>query len=231
MTGHKVDALFRFPFLPTVEVRASENPGGQPGNGPVIPFQETPDIVPEFSVPFLPAVPDKAAHLVETGGIPGFGDQLGAGQYRVGLNVPEDRGVFQGMAGFVAGEDGGEIEPEAVHVHLSDPVAEAVEDQTTDDRLIGVQGVPGAGVVGISGPVFLQNVVGVVLESFKTEGRSPVIAFGRVVIHHVEDHLDARTVKGLHHVPEFIQNVQGGPSGNCTPDEARKRRPGCTPSS
>jgi len=36
-----------------------------------------------------------------------------------------------------------------------------------------------------------------------------VIALGRVVIDHVENHLNARPVKGLHHVPELVQHFQG----------------------
>ena len=44
------------------------------------------------AVPLLPAVADEAADLVQPGGIPRLGDELGAGEHGVGLDVPEHRG-------------------------------------------------------------------------------------------------------------------------------------------
>ena len=54
-------------------------------------------------------VAEEAADLVEPGGVPGLGDQLGAGQNRVSLDVPEDRGAGEGPALVIAREHGGQI--------------------------------------------------------------------------------------------------------------------------
>ena len=45
----------------------------------------------------------------------------------------------------------GEVEAETVDVHFPDPVPQAVEDHAPHDRLIGVQRVAGAAVIGDSG--------------------------------------------------------------------------------
>ena len=57
-------------------------------------------------------------------------------------------------------------------------------------------------------PVIFQDVVHVVLETPKAEGRSLMVPLCRVIVDHVEDHLDAGPVKGFHHVAEFIKSPQ-----------------------
>ena len=47
----------------------------------------------------------------------------------------------------VDGEDRRQVEPEAVDVHLLDPVAQAVENEPAHDRMIAVEGVAAAGEV------------------------------------------------------------------------------------
>jgi hypothetical protein len=116
---------------------------------------EAAHVVAELAVPFLPAVADEAADLVQPGRVPGLGDQLDAGETGVRLDVPEHRRIAHRRAGLVAREDRGEIEPEAVDVHLLDPVAQAVDDQPAHDRMVAVQRVARAAVVGVARPVGL----------------------------------------------------------------------------
>src|SRR5215469_7302607 len=110
---------------------------------PRIPRDKAADIVAEAAVPFLPAVADESPDLIETGGVPGLGDQLGTGEIRIRLDVPRGRGIFERAAAFIPGQDCGEVEAEPVDMHLGNPVAQAVEDHAAHDRLIGVQRVPG----------------------------------------------------------------------------------------
>ena len=117
---------------------------------PSSPLHEAAHVVAEPAVPLLPGVADEAADLIEAGRVPRFGDQLGAGQQRIRLDVPEHRRVRQRMARLVARQDRREIEAEAVDVHLGHPVAQAVLDQPAHDRLVGVQRVAAAGVVGVA---------------------------------------------------------------------------------
>ena len=78
-----------------------------------------------------------AVHLPD---VPRFGDQLGPGHHRVlGDEVEERRGPVE--APVVAGQCRGEIEAEAVDVHLADPVPQRVHDESQGGRAPHVEGV------------------------------------------------------------------------------------------
>src|SRR5207253_1836925 len=88
----------------------------------VVALDKAADIVSEATIPFLPAIADEASHLIETGGVPCLGDQFGAGEDGVGLDIPENRGIFERPTRFVPSQDRSEVEPEPIDVHVSDPV-------------------------------------------------------------------------------------------------------------
>src|SRR5262249_9118135 len=87
VAGDEVDAVFGLAFLSAVDVGAAEQPGREMPYESVVASQEMPDVVAETAVPFLPRVADEGADLIESGGVPGFGDELRAGQQRVRLDV------------------------------------------------------------------------------------------------------------------------------------------------
>jgi hypothetical protein len=93
-------------------------------------------------------------------------------------------------------------------MHFRDPVAQAVNDQTADDGVIGVERVAAAGVVGVPGASLFEDVVGWVVDAAETESRPCVIAFRRVVEYHVENDLDARAVQCLDHVAKFVHRAE-----------------------
>jgi hypothetical protein len=105
----------------------------------VVAFEETPHVVAEPAVPLLPRVADEASHLIETCRIPCLRNQLGAGQQGIGLDIPENWRIRQGTPMLVARQDRRKIEAEAVHMHFSHPVTQAVQNQPAYDRLIGVE--------------------------------------------------------------------------------------------
>ena len=53
------------------------------------------------------------------------------------------------VAAAVAAEDAGQVEAEAVDVHVADPVAQAGHDQVADDRMVAIDRVAAAGEVQI----------------------------------------------------------------------------------
>jgi hypothetical protein len=104
----------------------------------------------------------------------------------------------------------GQIEAEAVHVHLRDPVAEAVHDELQRPRVAGIGGVAAAGEVHVVTWVFGAEVVVIpVIDAFPGEGGAEVIAFGGVVIDNVENDLDPCMVEGANHRLEFMQAATG----------------------
>ena len=50
-------------------------------------------------------------------------------------------GIEQRFSCFIARQAGGEIEAKAIDVHLFHPVTQGIEDETGNNRLIGIEGV------------------------------------------------------------------------------------------
>jgi hypothetical protein len=67
-----------------------------------------------------------------------------------------------------------------------------------------VEAVSGAGVIHVKARIpFDGPVVGLVVDAFQAEHRAKVVSFARVVVHDVENHLEAGGVQRFHHLLEF----------------------------
>ena len=175
---------------------------------------ETARRVAEAVVPLAPARQIGAQLVAAAGRVPGLGDQLDAGQGRVLPDSLEERCVAVEAAWVVrvgqghAPQHRGQIEAETVDVHLLDPVAQRVHDHLQRHIVAGVDAVAGAGVVGVVGRILAAEVVvGLVVQSAPRQRGAALVALGRVVVHHVQDHLDAVAVQLLHHVPELVDRI------------------------
>ena len=93
---------------------------------------EVAHVVAVLAVPFRP-VGREAADLV-AGGVPGLGDHLDRGQDRVLADQGQERAV-QGRVAALPGQRGGQVEAEAVDVHLGHPVSQRVHDQAERGRV------------------------------------------------------------------------------------------------
>ena len=147
VAGYEVDTLLGFAFFVTIDAWASEKPVGHASDRMLCSAEEVADIIAKSAVPLLPAVSDETAHLIQAGRIPGLGDHLRAGERRIGFDVPQHRRVGHDMTRRIARKDRCKVEPETIHVHLLNPVTKAVDDHAADDRMIGVQGIAGAGEI------------------------------------------------------------------------------------
>ena len=74
--------------------------------------------------------------------------------------------------------------------------------------MVGVEGIPAAGVVGVARAVLLEDVVGGVVEAAEAQRRAALVAFRGVVEHDVEDDLDAGAVQRLDHVAELVHRAE-----------------------
>ena len=92
----------RLDHLSSLVIAAAATPGSvallsfsirQVPDGPVLSSKETPYVVAETAVPFLPGITGEAAHLIEPGGVPRFRNQFGAGQQRIRFDIPEHRRI------------------------------------------------------------------------------------------------------------------------------------------
>ena len=98
-----------------------------------------------------------------------------------------------------APQGGGQIEAEAVDPHGLHPPAQAVQDQTQHIGVGDVERVPAAGLVDVAAllPV-TQAIVGGIVQSAERKGRPVLVAFGGVVVDHVQDDLETRGVELAH---------------------------------
>ena len=96
-----------------------------------------------------------------------------------------------------------QIKTEPVNTHGFDPEPQAVEDHPHNKRMVYVQRVPAAGIVHVVARMIgLQPVIRRVIEAPKRQGRAKVIAFGGVVVDHVQNHFDPGVMEPIHHRTE-----------------------------
>src|SRR5471030_906311 len=156
----------------------------------------------EFVVPLGPAR-RKTTDLISAGtAIPRLGDQLHAGENRVLTATVEEPAAFIETVGLAA-EDSGKIKAETVHVHLGDPVAQAVGDHLQHARMRQVERVARTGIVDVITLVVGQTIVRSVIDTLERQRRPALVAFGGVVVDHVENDLEAGFVKAVDHLLEF----------------------------
>src|ERR1700752_2107116 len=208
VTGNEVHRLFRLTLLVPIDFVAAKEPVRERPQCPVVSAEETPNVVPEAPVPFLPAISNKAPHLVQSGGVPSFSDHFCSGENRIGLNIPEDRRDGHYVAAVTASQDRCEIETEAIHVHLFDPIAKTVHNHSANDRMISIERISSSAVVGVTRPVLLQEIVGAVVDAAKTQCRPMVVAFRRVIEHDVQNDLNACSMQALDHIAKLIHGAK-----------------------
>ena len=212
--GDEVDAGLR---AATVVVELLAGAGNLAGEGAAVLVGLQPEAahrVTEAVVPLAPARQIGAQLVAAAGRVPGLGDQLDASQGRILPDGLEEGGVAVEAARIVgigqrhAPQHRGKVEAEAVDVHLLDPVAQRIHDHLQRHVVAGVDAVAGAGVVGVVGRILAAEVVvGLVVQPAPRQRGAALVAFGRVVVHHVQDHLDAVAVQLLHHLPELVDRI------------------------
>ena len=94
--------------------------------------------------------------MIKPSGVPRFCEELDAREGWIGLDVPKHRWVRQHVALRVAREDRRQVEAKAIDVHLSHPIAQAVDDHSPHDGVIRIQRIAAASVVGIPGAIGLS---------------------------------------------------------------------------
>ncbi len=93
VAGHEVDAAARCQAARAVEVGAAQDAQRHGLGEAGIALHEGAHVVAESSVPLAPALAGERADLVQATGVPRLGDELGAGELGVGLDVPDERRV------------------------------------------------------------------------------------------------------------------------------------------
>ncbi len=207
MAGDEIYALLRLALLMAVDVGTGQKPRNKAVDTTIVTFQKTAHVIAKLSVPFLPAVTDKTADLIQPSHVPRFGNKLYSRQGRVRFYVPEDRRIFERMPLTIPGEYGCQVEAEAINMHFLNPVVETIDNKPSNYMMIGIKCITTAGVIDMT-TLRIHDVVDVVGKAAIAEGRSGMITFGGVIIDHIEDHLDTGAMQCLDHVAEFVQGAK-----------------------
>ena len=201
--GDEVDAGAGQPPVGFVEVAAAGEPVGHFGNLPFIALPEFAHAIAVLAVPLGP-LHRKVAHLVAAfANVPRFGNQFHLRDYRILVDGVEKCGQF---AHFVqaARQGRGQVKAKTIHVHLRDPVAQAVHDQPQRARVEHIDGISRAGVIHVECRVVSHEaVVGLVVNALHGQHRAEMVAFGGVVVHHIQNHFNAVAVQFPDHILKF----------------------------
>ena len=213
MHGDQVHRGGGAPPGPPVQVGGAGEPGRELTQSHRLAAPEVAHAVAVLAVPLTPQRREPAQVVtVQLADIPGLSDQLGLGHHRIlGDQVEEGGRVVE--AAFLPGQGRGEVEPEPVHVHLGQPVAQRVHHQLEGARVARVERVAGAGRVEVeAGVVVVEAVVDRVVQTAEAQRRAQLVALGAVVENYVENDLQAGPVQRVDHGLE-LGDLAAGPAG------------------
>ena len=142
--GNVVDALVRMKRVHPVireEVVAAVEPLHEGRHQAGVAAHKAPNVIPEAAVPLEARLGgERSPELVRPGRIPWLRDEPDVHWVRVRGKV--DRILRVQRTVIVAGQGGGQVEPEAVDVHFLDPITRAVHDQLADARVRAASVLP-----------------------------------------------------------------------------------------
>ncbi len=227
--GDEVDAGVGAPAAVLVEIAGAGEAVAQLGGDALGAAPEAADGVAVAAVPLRPE-DGEVAHLVAAlAQVPRLGDEPDAGEDGILVDDVEERGELVDVVQ-LARERRGEIEAEAVDVHLDRPVAEAVHDELERLGVAHVQRVAAAGVVDVEARVArVEAVVAAVVDAAEAEGRALARALAGVVVDHVEDDLDAGAVERLDHLLELVHLLAEASAGGVAAGRREEAERGVAP--
>ena len=199
VTGDEIDAGPRFAPVLFEQVGGAQQAPSEIRQDPLVSPPEAPDRIPKVIVPLRPAHREISQLIAARPNVPGFGNQLDPGQHRILLDGIEKAAV--GIEAVTFPSKGyRQVETKTIHVHLRDPIAQAVHHQLKDPRMGEIERIPHPSVIDIvTGIVLVQPVVRGIVDTPETERGAQLVALCSVVVNHVQYHLDTGIVQAPHH--------------------------------
>ena len=203
MHGDEVDRTRRAPLVVVEQVVRGDEPAREFAtiDAPAQPVAA--HRIAELVVPLQEPAGEAPDLVTVRARVPRLGDHPRARQHRVLAQRGEERGV-RIEAVLVAAEHRRQVEAEAVHAHLRDPVAQGVEHELGDLGMGDVERVAAAAEVFAAAAVVAhQPVPAGVVQAAEAGRGAQLAALRRVVVDDVEHHLEAGGVQGIHHGAEL----------------------------
>src|ERR1700677_195979 len=98
MAGHKIHTLLCFACLMSINFGTAYQSVSEAPNSVFVTTEKTADVISKTSVPLSPAMPGETTHLVQTCGVPCFGNELASRESWGGIDIPEQRRTWHQSA-------------------------------------------------------------------------------------------------------------------------------------
>src|SRR5436190_4076573 len=190
MYGDMVDARARAAAIVIEEIGRCRHAAAQIADQAALAGPVAPQRPAEMVIPLRPTgweTPD----LISAGAdIPRLRYQLHSGEHRILADRRKERCPAI-EARRATSERARQIEPESVHVTDPDPVAQRIHGHLQHAGMAEVERVAAAGeVIVVARLVRKEPIIRSVVDAAKIKRRPQVVAFGGVVVDHIEDDLD-----------------------------------------
>src|ERR1700745_383639 len=170
-----------------------------------ITFDETANVIAKAPVPLQPRYAGKSTAELISACVPWLRDQPQLAQLWISGNFSEDRSMSPVERSVrIAAEDRGEIEAEAISLHLTFPITQAVHHYLADMPPAEIQSIACPGIVCVRvGRVGRHHVVAGAVETLVAVDRAAMVSLAGVVVHDIQYDPDACLMKRFHHVLEL----------------------------
>ena len=116
--------------------------------------------------------------------------------------------MVEGQQLLSAAEGDAQVEAEAIDAELDCPAAEGFENQAAAEGLVGGDGIAATADIEVIATTVLV-VVGGIRKPAPAQGRPGLIAFGGVVVDHIQQHFQTRLMAGGDELAHLVARLQG----------------------
>ena len=92
-------------------------------------------------------------------------------------------------------------------MHFCDPVAQAVQNQIANHRVIAIQRIAAAGIVVIPSGFRIDDIINRIIQPLEIVNRAALIALGGVIKNDIQNNFDSGVMHRLHKRFEFFDLV------------------------
>ena len=204
MGRHKVNATVRCSARLLVQIGGAAQASRHGSDHASVTAPVAPNVIAVATVPLCPTQIAERPDLVSTRSIPRFGDDFGVRQHRILSNQIHQRWVRHQVPVAIARKDARKIKSEPIDMVVMYPMSQAMENELAANRMVAIECVTATGVVAVVCSARIEDVVDLILKSFKGQNRAAFIAFAGMIENHVENHFDACLMQGLDHLLELL---------------------------
>ena len=164
----------------------------------------------EFIIPAAPSSAWETSHVISSTGIPWFGNNLAVMQYRIFRNSTRQKRNSKDIPIFATAKLAGQVKTETINMHLQNPVTQAVQNKLNNNRVICIYRISTACIIVVITSVqWRQYIVNLICKTAETKSISQMIAFCRMIVNDIKNHLNSSLMEFFYHLLEFFYTFPG----------------------